>query len=59
MMADFLNNSPKYIVSSTLDTLEWAPATLLTGDLAGEVAQLKRQPGKSIPIPGSCHRNGG
>ncbi len=52
-MADFLNNSPKYIVSSTLDTLEWAPSTLVTGDLAEEVAKLKRQPGKSILIPGS------
>ncbi len=52
-LADFMNNTPKYIVSSTLKTLEWANSTLLTGDLAGEVAKLKQQPGKNILIPGS------
>jgi hypothetical protein len=24
LMADFLNSAPKYVVSSTIDTLEWA-----------------------------------
>ena len=52
-MADFLNNTPKYIVSSTLDTLDWGPATLLGGDLAGAITQLKGQPGKNIQVPGS------
>jgi dihydrofolate reductase len=52
-MADFLNNSPKHIVSSTLDTLEWANSTLVTGDLAEEIAKLKEQPGRNIQIPGS------
>src|SRR5215472_4210419 len=32
-MADFLNQTPKYIVSGTLDRLEWGPATPVTGDL--------------------------
>jgi dihydrofolate reductase len=52
-MADFMNNTPKYIVSSTLHTLKWANSILLTGDLAEEVAKLKAQPGRSIQIPGS------
>jgi dihydrofolate reductase len=52
-MADFLNNSPKHVVSSTLDTLDWANSSLVTGDLAGEVAKLREQPGKNIQIPGS------
>ena len=52
-MADFLNNSPKYVLSRNLDTLEWANSTLLTGDLVEEVSRLKRQPGKSIQVPGS------
>jgi dihydrofolate reductase len=52
-MADFLNNSPKHIVSSTLDTLEWANSTLVTGDLAEEIAKLKEQPDSNIQIPGS------
>lgn len=51
--ADFMNNTPKHIVSSTLDTLEWANSRLVTGDLAEEVAKLKEQPGKNIQIPGS------
>lgn len=52
-MADFLNNSPKYVVSATLAQLEWANSSLLTGDLSDEVAELKRQPGKNILVPGS------
>ncbi len=52
-MADFLNNSPKYVVSATLGRLEWQPATLIKGDLAQELTQLKQQPGKNILIPGS------
>src|SRR5260370_32030592 len=52
-MADFLNNTPKHVVSSTLDTLYWASSSLVTGDLAGEVAKLREQPGKNIQVPGS------
>jgi dihydrofolate reductase len=53
-MADFLNNSPKYVVSTTLpDDLPWGPATVLRGDLATEVRQLKEQPGGDIQVPGS------
>jgi len=52
-MADFMNNTRKHIVSSTLDSLEWANSSLVTGDLAEEVAKLKGQPGKNILIPGS------
>jgi dihydrofolate reductase len=53
-MADFLNHSPKYVVSATLDTpLEWANAHLIKGALAEELAKLKQQPGKNILIPGS------
>jgi dihydrofolate reductase len=52
-MADFMNDTPKYVVSSTLRTLDWAGSTLLTGDLATELTELKRRPGKNIQIPGS------
>jgi dihydrofolate reductase len=54
-MADFLNNSPKYVVSATLDTLtlEWANSSRIRGDLADELTKLKRQPGKNIQVPGS------
>jgi dihydrofolate reductase len=52
-MADFMNNTSKHIVSSTLDSLEWANSGPVTGDLAEEVAKLEEQPGKNILIPGS------
>jgi dihydrofolate reductase len=52
-MADFMNDTPKYVASSTLRTVDWAGSTLLTGDLATELAELKRRPGKNIQIPGS------
>lgn len=52
-MADYMNNTPKHIVSSTLDTLEWMNSSLVVGDLADELAKLKEQSGKNILIPGS------
>lgn len=52
-MADFLNHTPKYVVSSTLHNLDWQPATLINGDLSAEISRLKQQPGKNIQIPGS------
>jgi dihydrofolate reductase len=52
-MGDFLNQTPKHVVSSTLDTLEWGPAALLEGDLAEALTELKRQPGRNIQVPGS------
>jgi dihydrofolate reductase len=51
-MADFLNNTPRYVVSSTLETLDWAGSTLVDGDLAEELAKLKGQLGKNIQVPG-------
>ncbi len=52
-MADFLNQTPKYVVSSTLDRLDWGPATPVTGDLAEAITTLKHRPGKNIQVPGS------
>jgi dihydrofolate reductase len=52
-MADFLNNTPKYVVSSTLGRLDWGPATLLTGDPGGAITKLKQQAGNNIQVPGS------
>jgi dihydrofolate reductase len=51
--ADYMNNSTKHVVSATLDTLEWANAHLVTGDLAEEVGKLKQQPGDNLLILGS------
>ena len=47
-----MNETPKLVVSSTLKTVEWANSSLVTGNLADELAKLKRA-GKNIRIPGS------
>ena len=51
--ASHINNTPKYVVSTTLDKVEWENSTLIKGDLAEEIARLKQQPGKNIGVAGS------
>jgi dihydrofolate reductase len=51
---DYMDNTPKFVVSTTLqEPLEWQNSTLIKGDVAEEIAKLKRQPGKDITILGS------
>lgn len=52
-LADHMNNTPKLVVSNTLDNLEWQNSTLIKGDVAGTLTRLKQQPGKNISITGS------
>ena len=54
--AHHINNTPKIVVSTTLDKVEWGKwdnVTLIKSHLAEEIARLKRQPGKNIGIAGS------
>jgi dihydrofolate reductase len=54
--ASHINNTPKYVVSTTLETVEWGKwgkISLIKGNLAEEIARLKRQPGKNIGVAGS------
>jgi dihydrofolate reductase len=54
--ADHINSVPKYVVSTTLEKAPWGEgpdATLIGGDVAGEVARLKQEPGGPIGIHGS------
>src|SRR5438552_1087824 len=51
--ASHINNTPKYVVSTTLDKVEWKNSTLIKGNLAEEIARLKQQPGKNIGVAGS------
>ena len=53
-MADQMNNVPKVVVSTTLDKAEWRNSTLIKGNVAEEIARLKRQPGKNINMSGSA-----
>lgn len=52
--ADYMNDTPKFVASTTLETVEWQNSTLIDGNLADEVAKLKQQPGKNILINGSA-----
>ena len=52
-MADFLNHSPKYVFSKTLERLEWKNSTLVKGSVSAELGRLKQSPGKNIQVPGS------
>jgi dihydrofolate reductase len=50
----YMNNTPKFVVSRTLEEpLEWNNSTLIKEDVAEEIAKLKQQPGKDISITGS------
>jgi dihydrofolate reductase len=51
--ADYINDTPKLVVSTTLKTLEWRNSSLIQGDVMEEIAKLKRQPGKKISMTGS------
>jgi dihydrofolate reductase len=51
---EVLNNARKYVASRTLSgPLPWVNSTLLAGDAAAAVAELKAQPGNDIVILGS------
>jgi dihydrofolate reductase len=46
-----IDTAKKYVVSSTLDRVDWN-AELVRGDLGNAVQQLKRQPGKGLFVGG-------
>ncbi|WP_433435594.1 dihydrofolate reductase family protein [Nonomuraea sp. CA-141351] len=48
-----LNSMPKYVASRTLDRVAWQNSTLLAGDAAEAVAELKRGGGGEIQVHGS------
>ncbi len=53
-MVDYINGVAKFVVSTTLEEpLGWSNSTLIGGDVAERVADLKRQPGKDITVIGS------
>jgi dihydrofolate reductase len=54
-----LNTMPKYVASRTLDTVSWTNTTLLAGDAASAVRELKRTDGGEIQVHGSIGVGGG
>ena len=53
-MADTMNGTPKYVVSGTLESVDWQNSTLIPAASAfTEIAELKQQPGQNIGMTGS------
>jgi dihydrofolate reductase len=49
-----MNTMPKYVVSSTLDKVEWTGSKLIQGNVAEEVRRLKDEPGQDLLLSGSA-----
>ena len=52
--ADKFNSMPKYVVSSTLKDPDWTNSTVLDGDVAEEVSQLREEVDGEIVVHGSA-----
>jgi dihydrofolate reductase len=52
-IAAALNTKPKYVASTTLSDPQWADTTVLSGDLATAIGELKAKPGGELQVHGS------
>ena len=50
-----LNNAKKYVVSQTLDKVDWNNSILIKGDVVSEIAKLKKLDGPELQVHGSSN----
>jgi len=51
--ASWINSTPKYVASNTLDAVDWSNSALIKGPVADFVTELRQQPGGTIGVAGS------
>lgn len=51
--AEMMTSAPKVVVSTTLADPGWGPTTVISSNVAAELAKLKHQPGKNINVGAS------
>jgi len=54
-IANGLNVLPKYVASTTLTSVEWENSSLLEGDVAQAVSELKARDGGELQVHGSAN----
>ncbi len=52
--APYMNSVRKYVVSTTLDHVEWNNSRLIKGNIAEEIKKIKQQDGQDILVYGSA-----
>jgi dihydrofolate reductase len=52
--AEWMNTTRKYVASTTLTSPQWQNTSVIEGDIAKAVAEIKSQPGKNVIVNGSA-----
>lgn len=52
--SSFINGTPKYVATNTLEELTWEDSTVLGGDALAKIGELKEGPGGEIGVHGSA-----